>query len=102
MIATRQSLLMDRVTGMDRFDLPDPLPRLAELLSTPLHGTQSIIHGDLNLENILIGPGRLVWLIDFAQTREGHALLDFAHLEAEIIGQVLPACYPDPAVYLQQ
>ncbi len=100
--ATRQSLLAERVSGMERFGLPDPLDRLAELLATPMHATQSIIHGDLNLENILIGPGRLVWLIDFAQTREGHTLLDFAHLEAEIIGQVMPAIYPAPAAYLDR
>ena len=52
-------------------------------------GTSSIIHGDLNLENILVGPGDFVWLIDFATTREGHPLVDFAHLEAEIIAHVI-------------
>ena len=53
--------------------------------SVPVMSPRSIIHGDLNLENVLIGPGGMVWLIDFATTREGHPLMDFAHLEAEII-----------------
>jgi hypothetical protein len=100
--ATRQTLLAERVAGMERCGLPDPLPRLPELLGASIHGTRSIVHGDLNLENILIGPGRLVWLIDFAATREGHTLLDFAHLEAEIVGRVLPAYFPDPRAYLDQ
>ncbi len=51
-------------------------------------GSQSIIHGDLNLENILLGPGDFLWLIDFAQTREGPPLFDFAHLEADLIAHV--------------
>ena len=59
------------------------------LLQTTVTGTRSVIHGDLNLENILIGPGNLVWLIDFANTREGHPILDFAHLESEIITHVI-------------
>jgi hypothetical protein len=101
-VATRQTLLAERIAGMDGFGLPDPLPRLPELLGAAVHGTRSIVHGDLNLENILIGPGRLVWLIDFAATREGHTLLDFAHLEAEIVGRVLPAYFPDPHGYLER
>jgi hypothetical protein len=99
-VGNRESLLAERVEGMQRCGLPEPLPRLAELLAETVHGTQSIVHGDLNLENILVGPARLVWLIDFAQTREGHTLLDFAHLEAEIIGRVLPATFTSPSAYL--
>jgi hypothetical protein len=77
----------------ERFDLPDPLERMESWLATTIRGTRSTIHGDLNLENILVGPGELVWLIDFAQTREGHPLFDFAHLEAELVAHVLaPQC----------
>jgi hypothetical protein len=101
-MATRAGLLSELVKGMDLFGMPDPLPHLPELLAETMHGTQSIIHGDLNLENILVGPGRLVWLIDFAQTREGHTLLDFAHLEAEIIGRVLPAYVPSAQEFLKR
>jgi hypothetical protein len=87
--ATRFSLLNEVAAGFDRHGLPDPLARLPALLDETVIGTQSTIHGDLNLENILVGPGGFVWLIDFAQTRDGHPLYDFAHLEAEIIAHVL-------------
>jgi hypothetical protein len=30
-----------------------------------------------------------LWLIDFATTREGHTLFDFAHLHAEILAHVI-------------
>lgn len=44
-----------------------------------------------------MGPGGFVWLIDFAQTRDGHALFDFAYLEACLIAQVLPMSEADEA-----
>lgn len=84
-VATRRSLLEGYTSGCDLLGLPDPLPRLPQLLDQAVSGSQSVIHGDLNLENVLVGPGHMLWLIDFAQTREGHTLFDFAHLQAEII-----------------
>ena len=78
--ATRLSLLRESTAGMALFGLPDPLLRLPAWLDETINGSQSIIHGYLNLENILLGPGGLVWLIDFARTRLGHPLVDFAHL----------------------
>ena len=95
--ATRRSLLAEFTAGMERYGLPDPLERLTALLDTPIAGTRSIIHGDLNLENVLVGPGDFVWLIDFAQTRDGHPLFDFAHLEAELIAQVIAPQISRPA-----
>ena len=88
-VETRQELLAGFVSGMDLSGLPDPLLRLPGLLNEMLQGTRSIIHGDLNLENVLVGPGGFVWLIDFAHTREGHPLFDFAHLATEIIAHVI-------------
>jgi hypothetical protein len=70
-------------------NLVNPLRHFENLLHCQIHGTRSVIHGDLNLENILIGPGDLVWLIDFASTREGHTLYDFARLEVELTTQVV-------------
>jgi hypothetical protein len=87
--ATRMSLLRDSVVGLDLMGLPDPIAHLPDMLSQTLDGSQSTIHGDLNLENILVGPGGFVWLIDFAQTRDGHTLFDFAHLSAELIAHVI-------------
>lgn len=88
-VATRWSLLQQCVQNMERFGLPDPLPLLPKIMQESLMGAQSTIHGDLNLENILVGPGGFVWLIDFAMTREGHTLFDFAHLSADLIAHVI-------------
>ena len=99
-VATRFTLLHDIVAGMDLFGLPDPLERLPGLLNEMVSGTQSTIHGDLNLENALVGPGDFIWLIDFAMTRDGHTLFDFAHLEAEIIAQVIAPQLGSPQDYL--
>jgi len=104
-VATRQTLLRGLVTNLDLCGLPDPLEKLPGLLAERLNGTQSTIHGDLNMENILVGPGGFgpqgfVWLIDFAQTRDGHPLFDFAHLEAEIIAHIIAPQMTTPADYL--
>jgi hypothetical protein len=88
-IATRSSLLHGWTAGFERLDLPDPLERLPVLLAEMVTGSMSTIHGDLNLENALVGPGGMVWLIDFAQTRDGHTLYDFAHLFAELVAHLL-------------
>lgn len=90
----REGLLRSTIGDADLHGLPDPLPRVPLLLRERVMGTQSIIHGDLNLENILIGPGDFIWLIDFAQTREGHPLFDFAHLEAEVIAHIIAPHIP--------
>jgi hypothetical protein len=64
---------------------PNPLRHYAALLDERVFGTLATIHGDLNLENILIDPGGYTWLIDFALTRDGHTLYDFARLETELV-----------------
>ncbi|NJM40466.1 MAG: phosphotransferase [Anaerolineae bacterium] len=82
-------MLRESAESVDLHALPDPLQNLHARLNESVAGTQSTIHGDLNLENGLVGPGGLIWLIDFAETRDGHALYDFAHLEAEILAHVI-------------
>jgi hypothetical protein len=54
----------------------------------------------LNLENVLVGPGGFVWLIDFALTRDGHTLFDFAYLEACLIAQVISPTWPNDGDFL--
>jgi hypothetical protein len=88
-VATRETLLREYAAGFEQYGLPDPLTCLPRLLTENVAGTQSTIHGDLNLENVLVGPGGFVWLIDFAQTRDGHPLFDFAHLEGQIIAHII-------------
>jgi hypothetical protein len=100
-VATRSSYLRDRVSMFDLLGLPDPLEKLPDLLNETVNGSRSTIHGDLNLENVLVGPGEFVWLIDFAETREGHPLYDFAQLETEIIAHILSEQIPSAQDYLQ-
>jgi hypothetical protein len=100
-VATRESLLSDAVQACDLFGLPNPFQALPGWMDETLAGSQSTIHGDLNLENILIGPGDILWLIDFAQTRDGHTLFDFAHLETQIIAHVLARQVTAPEDYLE-
>jgi hypothetical protein len=98
-IANRDTLLHSYTTGMDLLGFPDPFVYLPEIMNTMISGSRSIIHGDLNLENILVGPGNLLWLIDFAQTRNGHTLIDFAHLYAEIIAHIISVKIREPAEF---
>ena len=51
----------------------------------------SIIHGDLNLRNIMVDPNNsgVSWFIDFADTRIGPTLLDFQRLEEHVISSIL-------------
>lgn len=100
--ATRKTLLLEYSQDFDRYGLPDPIGQLEERLNETITGTQSIIHGDLNLENILVGPGELVWLIDFSETRLGHPLFDFARLATEIIAHVLAARIGSGKIYLDE
>jgi Ternary complex associated domain 9 len=100
-VADRAMLLREYVAGFDLLGLQDPLPKLQAWLDESIRGSQSTIHGDLNLENVLVGPGAFVWLIDFAQTRDGHVLYDFAHLEAQVIAHVIARQVNTPDDYLQ-
>ncbi|MFW6096424.1 MAG: phosphotransferase [Chloroflexota bacterium] len=99
-VATREEFLQERTAGFAQHGLPDPLARLPALLAKTVVGSRSIIHGDLNVENVLVGPGDFVWLIDFASTREGHTLFDFAHLGAELVAHVLSRRYTSAGDYL--
>ena len=100
-VHTRESYLYCLVGKNPVPELPDPISGLQKTLQTTIQGSKSIIHGDLNLENILVGPGSLVWLIDFAQTGEGHALKDFAHLYMEVIAHVISVKEYTPEDFLE-
>lgn len=101
-MATRETLLQERTVDFERHGLPDPLAQLPAILAKTVVGSRSIIHGDLNVENVLVGPGDFVWLIDFANTREGHTLFDFAHLGAELVAHVLAVRYASAEAYLER
>jgi hypothetical protein len=75
-------------------DLPNPIPAIANLLDRQVSGYLSVIHGDLHLGNILVGPRGDAWLIDFAWTREGHTLFDWALLEVSLLVEVVARLTP--------
>lgn len=55
-----------------------------------LHYFESICHGDLNMQNILLDENLNVYLIDFSETKPRSAVSDFARLEAIFIGDNAP------------
>ncbi|HEU5097396.1 MAG TPA: tetratricopeptide repeat protein, partial [Roseiflexaceae bacterium] len=104
-LETRESRLRAEVAGLglgidpdasyialtEQIRLPNPLAALPNLLGQTQAVNVATIHGDFNLENILIEP-RLgdVSLIDFANARQDHILHDLLHLETEIVIHILP------------
>ncbi len=77
--------------GRTNIYLLNPLNEYERLLEQKISGMKSIIHGNLTLENILVEPSsRMSWLFDFSNTRQGHNLYDFLHLETQIVTQMLP------------
>lgn len=71
--------------------LPNPLQAYEPILYQPIRAKYSIIHGDLNLENILVDPATgEVNLIDFATVRQGHAIHDLLRLETEVVSKLIP------------
>lgn len=81
----------DTLTMPDGTALPNPLRALPGILAASRDVKVGTIHGDLNLENILVDPAtRDVSLIDFAEAREDHLLHDFLRLETGVITKLLP------------
>jgi DNA-binding response OmpR family regulator len=52
---------------------------------------ESITHGDLNQNNILVDNAEGIWLIDFEKTERSHILRDVATLDAVVRFQLLEA-----------
>jgi serine/threonine protein kinase len=85
---TGQTLVLP---GKTRIDLPNPLVVLSDVMGEPHHVRVASIHGDLNMENILVDPDtRDVRLIDFAMTRQDHVLHDLLRLETGVVTWLLP------------
>jgi hypothetical protein len=71
--------------------LPNPLLAVPDILSQSRHVRVNYIHGDLNLENVLVDPQvRDVRLIDFADARRDHVLLDLLRLETGVVTKLIP------------
>lgn len=98
-LVLRHDLRLAQFSAQGSIALVDPLACYANYLQHPAHLHTCIIHGDLNLGNILMRRQRsgaeqtqmLAWLIDFDRTMAGgHAVYDFVKLETEYKCQILP------------
>ncbi len=79
--------------------LPNPLLFYQEILQAFLKVNISTIHGDLNLENILVDSDtRSISLIDFATARQGHVLHDLLRLETEVVSKLIPVALVEAAL----
>lgn len=78
------------------FRLPNPISRYYGALSWPRQLHTSIVHGDMNLSNVLLsrtsGQTELsAWLIDFDKASSGgHSIFDAVKLETEYKLHILP------------
>lgn len=79
----------DRIRITDDFDIPNPITAYEGLLDSYVNGSLCTIHGDLHPGNIMIGPNHSAFLIDFAHTRDGHTVFDWATLETGFLSDYL-------------
>ena len=83
-------LMKERLIFPGKVDLPNPLLAYQNLPDTFQTVNISTIHGDFNLENILISDTDGISLIDFATVRQGHVLHDLLRLETEVVTKLIP------------
>lgn len=85
------NLEAERLNLSHEVHLPNPMLAYQGLLQKFLTVNIGTVHGDLNLENVLVDPAtREVSLIDFATVRQGHVLHDLLRLETEVVIRLLP------------
>lgn len=87
------SVMVDGETvKLPGLELPNPLYTLPTVLNTTFDTVRfACIHGDLNLENILVDPQiGSAQLIDFARSGEDHVLKDLMQLETAVLLKLLP------------
>lgn len=71
--------------------LLNPLYAFDTLLDRVMETRFSVIHGDLNLQNVLVDSDTgFAWLIDFSETRQGPTVFDLQRLEVQVITKLLP------------
>ena len=74
--------------GLENFPLENPLHQLPNILKIDLPSAKvSIVHGDMNLENILIrtdAQGYDISVIDFGKTKKAHNIHDLLRLETSV------------------
>lgn len=82
----------EEVQKQHRLQLLNPLYELDALLDRVMETRFSVIHGDLNLRNVLVDSDTgFAWLIDFSETRQGPTVFDLQRFEVQVITKLLPA-----------
>lgn len=90
-LGTEFNLTADRFLMPGGLSLPNPLSDYQAILHKFRKVRLSTIHGDLNLENILVDTETSdVTLIDFSAVHKGHVLFDLLRLETEVMFTLLP------------
>lgn len=70
--------------------LPNPLAELPQLLQWTFDAYVATVHGDLNLQNVLVDKSiGNAFVIDFAHSRTDHVLRDLLHMEMYIVNHLL-------------
>ena len=77
------------IQGNEFESLPNPILHYENLLEHYVNGSLCTIHGDLHPGNIMIGTNQSAFLIDFAHTRDGHTLFDWATLETSLLSDII-------------
>jgi anti-anti-sigma factor len=62
---------------------------------TPMLWYKSIVHGDMNMRNVLLDQRENIFIIDFAETRQGNVVSDFARLEPILLLEFTRLNSPD-------
>jgi hypothetical protein len=81
----------DKIKIDDDLYLPNPVKAYEGLLDSYVNGSLATVHGDLHPGNIMIGPKNSAFLIDFAHTRDGHTVFDWATLEISMLADYVTA-----------
>ncbi|NJN36683.1 MAG: phosphotransferase [Nitrospiraceae bacterium] len=95
LVASAQAAISSFDTSAEHFVVEgvsyrNPLLRLTATLDLAQDVRVSIVHGDLNLQNILVEPASsFAWLIDFAETHRGPTLLDLQRMEVQVLAKLL-------------
>ncbi len=84
--------LAESVVSIAGLRLPNPFLKIPAILNQYRNVRTALIHGDLNLRNILVDAEiGSVSLIDIAEARQDHILHDFLRMETEIVTHLLAA-----------
>lgn len=84
------------ITLSDGGALPNPLLTWPESLNQSRDVYVAGIHGDMNLENILVETDSgIAYLIDFAKSRQDHVLRDLLHLEMAVVTEILSQAFSE-------